>query len=99
MARAPTSKRYVYTEEKDAILARLRRIEGQVGGVIRMVEDDRYCLDIVQQLTAITSGAEEVSLMLLEDHIRGCVTDAINEERGDEAIKELMTTLRKAIKR
>jgi DNA-binding FrmR family transcriptional regulator len=99
MARTTSSKRYSYTEQKDAILARLRRIEGQVGGVIRMVEDDRYCLDIVQQLTAITSGAEEVSLMLLEDHIKGCVTDAIQEQRGEAAVRELMMALRKAIKR
>lgn len=89
---------YHYQDETDAILMRLRRIEGQVRGVQRMVEEGRYCLDIVTQLQAITAAADKVAQQVLEGHIRGCVTDAITEQRGDEAISELMTVLSKAIR-
>jgi len=88
-----------FSYQQDALLARLRRIEGQVRGVQRMVEEGRYCLDIVTQIQAITAAADKVSQQVLEEHIRGCVTDAIQEQRGDEAITELMTVLRKAMHR
>ena len=75
------------------LLRRLRRIEGQVRGVQRMVEEDRYCIDIVTQLQAITAAADKVAQQVLEEHIRGCVSDAIRERRGDDAISELMDVL------
>lgn len=87
-----------HSYEKDQLLRRLRRMEGQVRGVERMVEEGRYCLDIVMQLRAITAAADSVSREILEDHIRGCVADAIQEDRGDEAIDELMAVLSKAIR-
>jgi CsoR family transcriptional regulator, copper-sensing transcriptional repressor len=90
---------YHYQAETDAILTRLRRIEGQVRGVQKMVEEGRYCVDIVTQLQAISAAADKVAEQVLEGHIRGCVTDAIREQRGDEAITELMTVLSKAIRR
>lgn len=90
---------YHYQSETDAILMRLRRIEGQVRGVQKMVEEGRYCLDIVTQLQAITAAADKVAERVLEGHIRGCVSDAIREQRGDEAITELMDVLGKAIRR
>lgn len=86
-------------EEKEALLARMRRIEGQARGIARMIEEDRYCVDIVQQLTALSAAADEVALRMLEEHIKGCVADAIREERGEEAIQELMEVLRRAIRR
>jgi len=64
-----------------------------------MIDDDRYCIDIVQQLSALSSAANEVALLILQSHIEGCVTDAIREQRGEEYIKELITTIRKAMKR
>jgi CsoR family transcriptional regulator, copper-sensing transcriptional repressor len=88
-----------FSYQQDALLSRLRRIEGQVRGVQRMVEEGRYCLDIVTQIQAITAAAEKVSQQVLEEHIRGCVTDAIRDQRGDEAISELMTVLGKAMRR
>ncbi len=94
-----TESEYHYQEDTTAILTRLRRIEGQVRGVQKMVEEGRYCLDIVTQLQAITAAADKVAQQVLEGHIRGCVTDAIKEQRGDEAITELMTVLSKAIRR
>jgi DNA-binding FrmR family transcriptional regulator len=88
-----------FSYEQDALLARLRRIEGQVRGVQRMVEEGRYCLDIVTQIQAITAAADKVSQQVLEEHIRGCVADAIKDQQGDEAISELMTVLGRAMRR
>ena len=90
---------YSYEEDRERILARMRRIEGQARGIHRMIEDGRYCLDVVQQLTALSSAANEVAMLVLEDHIRGCVSNAIRADRGEESIKELMTVLSKALRR
>ncbi len=93
-----TKPDYHYQTDTDALLMRLRRMEGQVRGVQKMIEEGRYCVDIVTQLQAISAAADKVSQHVLEGHIRGCVTDAIKEQRGDEAITELMTILNKAIR-
>ena len=79
---------YSYAADRAKLLARLRRIEGQVRGVARMVEDDKYCIDILTQISAIVSSMQAVGLLLLEDHIRGCVVDAEPEER-EERLQEL----------
>jgi len=91
--------RHRYTMDSDMLIKRIRRIEGQARGIERMIEDDRYCIDIVQQLTALSSAADEVSLLILQSHIEGCISDAIREQRGDEYIEELISTIRKAIKK
>lgn len=96
---ATAKKTYKYTDDKTALLTRLKRIEGQAKGIQEMVESGRYCIDIVQQLTALSSAANEVALLVLESHIEGCVSQAIREEHGEQHIKELMKTIRKAIKR
>ena len=75
-----------YRADKARILARLRRMEGQVRGIIRMVEEDRYCVDILIQLSSVIAAARSVGLVLLEDHIRGCV---LNAEDKEAAIQEL----------
>ena len=96
----PTAiKQRRYTKEKASLLARMRKIEGQAKGIQQMIEDDRYCIDIVQQLSALSAAADEVALLILQDHIEGCVTDAIREQHGEGHIKELMGTIRKAMKR
>ena len=87
-----------YAKDKEALLLRLRRIEGQVRGLQQMIEDDRYCLDVVQQITALTAAAREVALIVLEDHLRGCIVDAVKENDGDAAIKEMVTVLGKALR-
>ena len=81
------------------LITRMRRIEGQAKGIEKMIEEDRYCIDIVQQLSALSSAADEVALIILQNHIEGCVTDAIRKQRGDDYIKELLATIRKAMKR
>jgi CsoR family transcriptional regulator, copper-sensing transcriptional repressor len=62
-----------YVEDKDAVLKRLKRVEGQVRGLQRMVEEERYCIDVVTQVGAVRSALEEVALQLLDDHARLCV--------------------------
>ncbi len=94
-----TKPDYHYQTETDALLLRLRRMEGQVRGVQKMIEEGRYCVDIVTQLQAIAAASDKVAQQVLEGHIRGCVADAIKEQRGDEAITELMTVLGKAMRR
>jgi len=100
MARKNTTpKQYLYSNEKDRLLARMRRIEGQSKGIQRMIQDDRYCVDIVQQLSALSAAADKVALMVLQNHIEGCVTDAIRQQQGEAYITELMVVLRRAMRR
>jgi CsoR family transcriptional regulator, copper-sensing transcriptional repressor len=73
-----------YLQDKDAVLKRLARIEGQVRGITRMVEDDTYCIDVLTQVSAITSALDSVALKLLHDHLSHCVVDAARRG-GDEA--------------
>ena len=93
------ARQYQYTKDKTSLLARMKKIEGQARGIQRMLEEDRYCIDIVQQLTALCAAADEIALLILQSHIEGCVVDAVREQKGEEYIKELMDTLRKAMKR
>ena len=85
----------VVQPHKPALLKRLNRIEGQVRGVARMIEGDRYCVDIVIHLAAVRAALDAVALHLLEDHTRGCVQSAIKSNRGESAIDELMRVVRK----
>lgn len=70
-----------YAADKAKLLARLRRAEGQVRGVARMIEEDKYCIDVLTQISAITASLRSVGLLVLQDHIRGCVIDAPDDER------------------
>lgn len=92
-------KEYPYAKEKEALLARMRKIEGQARGIQRMMEENRYCVDVVQQLTALSAAVDEVALILLQGHIKGCVADAIREGGGQHHIDELMQVLRKGMRR
>ena len=86
-----------YAHDKAKILARLRRMEGQVRGVQRMVDEDQYCLDVLTQLSAIIAAARQTGLLVLEDHVRGCV---MGSEHSDELDREdLLTELIGAIDR
>lgn len=91
-------RQYRYSKDKDALIVRMRRVEGQARGIQRMIEDDRYCPDIIQQLTALSHAVDEVALILLQDHIEGCVADCIHEGRGTEMIDELMTIIRRTLR-
>jgi DNA-binding FrmR family transcriptional regulator len=70
-----------YDTDRAKILARLRRIEGQVRGISRMVEEDKYCIDILTQVSAVIASTRSVGMLVLEDHIRGCVMSADPDQR------------------
>lgn len=79
-----------YTSDKDAVLKRLRRVEGQVRGLQRMVEDDEYCIDVLTQIAAATKALQAVSLGLLDEHLKHCVADALAQggEGADAKVRE-----------
>lgn len=85
-------------EEMQNIVNRLRRIEGQVRGIQKMVEEDRYCLDILVQITAIQSALKQVGYTVTERHINHCVSDAIKQGEGEESIAELMNVMKQLSK-
>jgi CsoR family transcriptional regulator, copper-sensing transcriptional repressor len=75
-----------YTADKDALIRRLHRIEGQVRGIERMVEEDRYCVDVLTQISAVTTALESVAFVILDDHVNHCVAGALAS--GDPAAAE-----------
>ena len=85
------------SKEYKCLISRLRRIEGQVRGVEKMVEDDRYCVDILTQVSAIQSALNAFTKELLSQHIRTCVVDDIRAGH-DEVVEELVATLQKVMK-
>lgn len=93
----PDQRSTSYAHDKAKILARLRRMEGQVRGVQRMVEQDQYCLDVLTQLSAIIAAARQTGLLVLEDHIRECVLGACPHDHVDR--EELLTELMGAMDR
>ena len=80
------------------IASRLRRVAGQLGGVHAMYENGRTCLDVLDQLSAVTAATDAVALLILEDHVRGCVQDAINGADPDEKTDELVTVISRYIR-
>ncbi|MEJ2855396.1 MULTISPECIES: metal-sensitive transcriptional regulator [unclassified Saccharothrix] len=86
-----------YTADKDAFLKRLRRIEGQVRGLQRMVENDEYCIDVLTQISAATKALQAVSLGLLDEHLKHCVAQAVAE--GGEVAEEKLAEATAAITR
>jgi DNA-binding FrmR family transcriptional regulator len=98
MSPSETTPTRGYTATKDQLLSRLRRIRGQVGGVERMVEEDRYCIDVLTQISAIEAALDKVALGLLDDHARHCV---IGAERGRQAERtdELMAAVGRLMRR
>jgi len=87
--------RHVVQPHKAALLTRLNRIAGQVRGISSMIEQDRYCVDILTQISAIQSALDAVSMQLLQDHTHGCVQGAIKSGNGKHAIDELMQVVKK----
>jgi len=84
---------YGYAMNKKALQDRLRRIEGQIRGLQRMVDDDTYCIDILTQVNSAVAALRAVGMGLLDDHVRHCVRESIEEGRGDEKVEELMAAV------
>jgi len=86
-----------YTKDRDALLTRLNRIEGQVRGVKRMVDEEAYCIDVLTQINAIKAAIDQVGFLLLEDHIKGCVATAVRQ--GDQSkVSELVKAVERFAK-
>ena len=90
-----TTPKSVVQPHKASLLKRINRIEGQVRGIGKMVDADRYCMDILTQIAAIRSALDATAIQILEDHTRGCVSGAIQSGKGDAAIAELISVVKK----
>ncbi len=83
-----------YLKDQKEILVRLRKLEGQLKGIQRMVDGDKYCVDVLNQLSSVVAATQKVAAIILKDHIRGCVRDAlIRDEHSDDHINELLTVI------
>ena len=91
--------RHSYTKDKQALVTRLRRIEGQARGLQRLVDEEAYCLDVLQQVEALTAAADQVALLLLEDHIEGCLSHALQTGQGQPYVDEVMAVVRRTMGR
>ena len=89
-----------YVDSKDAYLQRLRRIEGQVRGLARMVEEDTYCIDVLTQISAATNALESVALMLLDEHLTYCVSAAVRAggDVAEEKINEASAAIARLVR-
>jgi DNA-binding FrmR family transcriptional regulator len=98
MATTPT---HGYTPHKEQLLKRLARVEGQVRGISRMIEDDRYCIDILTQLGAVSTALEAVALKVLEEHVQHCVAGALasgDPDAAEEKSRELLEAVQRFAK-
>jgi DNA-binding FrmR family transcriptional regulator len=82
-----------YAMNKKGLQDRLRRIEGQVRGLQRMIEEDTYCIDVLTQVNSVTAALKAVGMGLLDDHVRHCVKESIEQGSGDEKVEELMAAV------
>jgi DNA-binding FrmR family transcriptional regulator len=90
-----------YAADKDALVKRLHRIEGQVRGIERMVEDDRYCIDVLTQIAAVKTALESVAMVILDDHVNHCVAGAMasgDSEAAAEKSRELLDAVARFVK-
>lgn len=89
-----------YLKDKKSILTRLRKMEGQIKGIERMVEEDRYCVDVLNQLSSVIAASQKVAAIIMKDHIKGCVREALTrDEHSDEYINELVGVVEQFNKR
>jgi CsoR family transcriptional regulator, copper-sensing transcriptional repressor len=91
--------RHSYTKDRRELLNRLKRIEGQARGLQRLVDQEAYCLDILQQVEAMTAAADHVALLVLEDHIAGCLAHAVERGEGKPYVDEVMAVVRRTMGR
>ncbi|MBE9375959.1 metal-sensitive transcriptional regulator [Saccharopolyspora sp. HNM0983] len=89
-----------YTHDKDEYAKRLRRIEGQVRGLARMIESDEYCIDVLTQVSATTKALQSVALGLLDEHLKHCVAEALEEggEQAEEKVREASEAIARLVK-
>jgi len=96
---ANASFRHSYSKDKAQLVRRLSRIEGQVRGIARMIEREEYCVDILQQTAALRAAIDAVSIMILEDHVQGCVRTAAERGEADRYVDEVVDVVRRTLGR
>jgi DNA-binding FrmR family transcriptional regulator len=96
---AAASFRHSYTKDKAQLLRRLSRIEGQVRGISRMIEREEYCVDILQQTSALRAAVDSLAVMVLEDHVQGCVRTAAEQGDAERYIDEVVDVVRRTLGR
>jgi DNA-binding FrmR family transcriptional regulator len=99
MAPTTETRKHGYSTTKEQLRRRLRRIEGQVRGIERMVEEDRYCIDILTQISAIQAALDKVALGLLNDHAQHCIVGGASDEEPAELTDELMAAVARLMRR
>jgi DNA-binding FrmR family transcriptional regulator len=95
----PSHFRHAYSKDKAQLVRRLSRMEGQVRGIARMIEREEYCIDILQQTAALRAAVDSLSIMVLEDHVGGCVRTAAEQGQADEYIDEVIDVVRRTLGR
>ena len=94
---AGSTFRHAYSKDQSTLIRRLRRIEGQVRGIERMIERREYCVDILQQTSALRAAVDSVALLILEDHVQGCVRTAAEQGEADKYIDEVLDVVRRSM--
>jgi DNA-binding FrmR family transcriptional regulator len=84
----------IVNKEKTELRHRLKKVAGQINGIDKMLEDGRYCVDILQQIVAARAALNKVALLIIESHAKSCIVSAVKEDRGDQSIDELMNVLK-----
>ncbi len=95
----PANFRHSYSKDKASLVRRLSRMEGQVRGIARMIEREEYCVDILQQTSALRAAVDAVSILVLEDHVQGCVRTAAEQGQADAYVDEVIDVVRRTLGR
>ena len=95
----PSHFRHAYSRDKAQLIRRLSRMEGQVRGIARMIEREEYCVDILQQTSALRAAVDALSILLLEDHVQGCVRTAAERGDADQYVDEVIDVVRRTLGR
>jgi CsoR family transcriptional regulator, copper-sensing transcriptional repressor len=95
----PSHFRHAYSKDKAQLVRRLSRMEGQVRGIARMIEREEYCVDILQQTAALRAAVDALSILVLEDHVGGCVRAASEQGTADEYVDEVIDVVRRTLGR
>src|SRR4051812_41716203 len=95
----PSAFRHSYSKDKAQLVRRLSRIEGQVRGIARMIEREEYCVDILQQTSALRAAVDALAVLVLEDHVQGCVRTAAERGEADEYVAEVLEVVRRTLGR
>lgn len=98
-AELPGTFRHSYSRDRAQLLRRLSRIEGQVRGIARMIEREEYCVDILQQTSALRAAVDAVSLLVLEDHVQGCIRTAAERGEAQQYVDEVLDVVRRTLGR